>query len=523
MKSRRPPVNVPSEPLTYALRQAAQRFPEKVAVVAPESGEREWTFAELEDLSSVVAGSLAAHGVAVGNRVALWTKNSVEYILSYYGILKAGAVVCPVSTHFGERELTHQLQVTGAKALIAAEDRLAATGGVKDRLSLRVVIPEKSGEISSPGWVSFHSLLQGKERLDRSIGIDPNETLAVLPFSSGTTGLPKGVMLSHANLLSNLHQVIQAHEAGPDDIMLNQLPFFHIYGMTVLFGAAILACAKQVVASRFRPVDEFLSLFEKYRPTLFFTVPLILQEFCHHPRVPGMDWSALRYVNTGGAPLAPELQERFTSITGVPVIQGYGLTETSPTTHTVPLNKLKVGTIGTPLSLTEHKIVDPMTAEEVPQGETGELWVRGPQVMKGYYRDPEATAHALVDGWLRTGDLAREDEDGYVYIVDRLKELIKCKGFQVAPAEIEHVLHGHPDILDAAVIGEPHPELGEVPVAYVVIREGSALSPEMIIEYAATGMAKYKRLARVVLSESIPRSPSGKILRRVLKQTHVAP
>jgi len=302
--------------------------------------------------------------------------------------------------------------------------------------------------------------------------------------------------------------------------MLNQLPFFHIYGMTVLFGAAILAGARQIVASRFRPVDEFLSLFERYRPTLFFTVPLILQEFCHHPKVRNMDWSALRYVNTGGAPLSPDLQERFTSLTGVPVIQGYGLTETSPTTHTVPLNKIKVGSVGTPVSMTEHRIVDPVTTQELRPGEIGELWIRGPQVMKGYYQDSQATMQALVSGWLRTGDLARQDEDGYVYIVDRLKELIKCKGFQVAPAEIEHVLHGHPDILDAAVIGEPHPEMGEAPVAYVVIREGSSLSAEAIIDYAASGMAKYKRLSRVVPAASIPRSPSGKILRRVLKEAH---
>ncbi len=521
MKSLRPPVQVPSESLTFALRQAAERFPEKVAVIEPESGDRQWTYSKLEHLSSVLAGSLAARGVSPGDRVALWTKNSIEYVLSFYGILKAGATVVPVSTHFGERELTHQLQITEAKGLIASEDRLDQTGDVSDRLSLKVVISDNPDVAGSRGFVPFSSLLQSTEGLDRSIGIDPRETLAVLPFSSGTTGLPKGVMLTHANLLSNLHQVIQAHEVGPEDVMLNQLPFFHIYGMTVLFGAAIMASARQVVASRFRPVDEFLSLFDRYRPTLFFTVPLILQEFCHHPKVRDMDWSALRYVNTGGAPLAPELQERFTSLTGVPVIQGYGLTETSPTTHTVPLNNIKVGSIGTPLSLTEDKIVDPLTTDEVLPGGIGELWIRGPQVMKGYYQDPQATAHALVDGWLRTGDLAREDEDGYVYIVDRLKELIKCKGFQVAPAEIEHALHGHPDILDAAVIGEPHPELGEVPVAYVVVRDGSPLSPEAIIDYAASGMARYKRLSRVVLTESIPRSPSGKILRRVLKEAQV--
>jgi 4-coumarate--CoA ligase len=264
-------------------------------------------------------------------------------------------------------------------------------------------------------------------------------------------------------------------------------------------------------------VDEFLGLFTRYRPTLFLTVPLILKEFCQSPLVPKMDWSSMRHFNSGGAPLSPDIQERLAGLTGVAVTQGYGLTESSPTTHVVPLDAIKTGRIGTPLSLTEHKIVDPVTQNVVPVCEVGELWVRGPQIMKGYYNDPKASSNTLVDGWLLTGDLAKQDEDGYVSIVDRLKELIKCKGFQVAPAEIEQVLHGHPGILDAAVIGEPHPVFGEVPVAYVVVQEGSGLSGEAIIEYAAQGMAKYKRLSKVQLIDAIPRSPSGKILRRVLR------
>ena len=519
MKSVRPPVHIPDEPLTFPLRQAAERFPDKVAVVEPEAEGRQWTYRSLEDVSSVLAAALTAQGVQPGDRVALWLKNSVEYILSFYGILKARGVVVPVSTHYGEREVTHQLQVTSAKGIIMSEDRLGdAPQPEKTGVRFQIVV-HKEGPPPA-GMVSFRELLQGSERLDRSPEVDPPRTLAVLPFSSGTNGLPKGVMLTHANLVSNLHQVIQAHQVRSEDILLNQLPFFHIYGMTVLMGASILACATQVIASRFQPVDEFLDLFDEYRPTLFFTVPLILQTFTHSPRVPGMDWRFLRYINTGGAPLAPDLQERFTQLTGVPVIQGYGLTETSPTTHTNPLDRIKIGSIGTPLSLTEHRIVDPATREDLPVGEIGELWVKGPQIMEGYFNDPRSTAGTLVNGWLRTGDLARQDEDGYVYIVDRLKELIKCKGFQVAPAELEHVLLGHPDIRDAAVIGEPHPEMGEVPVAYVVLKENGSLSPRQIVEYAASGMAKYKRLSRVIFTQAIPRSPSGKILRRVLKERH---
>jgi acyl-CoA synthetase (AMP-forming)/AMP-acid ligase II len=508
---------VPSEPLTFPLRKAAKEYPEKVAVITPEAGGKKYSYQWLEENSSALAASLASLGVEPRNHIALWMKNSLEYILSFYGILKAGGVVVPVSTHYGEREVLHQLRETGVVGIIATDNLYSPVGNLISEVEgLRFIVLEGQGE-SSLGTIPFSSLLAGSDRLDRSIGIDPEERIAVLPFSSGTTGLPKGVMLTHFNLLSCLYQVVQVHEISETDVMINQLPFFHIYGMTVLMGTSIMAGATQVLASRFRPIDDFLSLFETYRPTLFFTVPLIIQEFCHHPKVLTMDWSRLRYVNAGGAILSPEVQERFTQITGVPVMQGYGLTESSPTTHVTPIGKIKVGSIGLPLSLTKDKIVDPETGAELQPREVGELWVRGPQVMKGYYNNPEATAQTLVNGWLRTGDLAWKDEEGYVFIVDRLKEVIKCKGLQVAPAEIENILLSHPDIKDAAVIGETHPEYGEVPIAYVVLQDKASLSPEAIIEYAAQGLAKYKRLAKVVFTEMIPRSASGKVLRRLLK------
>jgi acyl-CoA synthetase (AMP-forming)/AMP-acid ligase II len=519
MKLSGPAVKVPPESLTFPLRRTAREYPEKVAVIEPEAGGKEYTYQWLDENSSVLAASLAGMGVESGDRVGLWVKNSLGYILSFYGILKAGGIVVPVSTHYGEREVLYQLRETEVKGLITSDNLYAQVGNLIPEVdSLRFVALEGQGELPA-GTISFSSLLKGTERLDRSIGIDPREKIAVLPFSSGTTGLPKGVMLTHFNLLSDLYQVVQVHEVSETDVMINQLPFFHIYGMTVLMGTSIMAGATQVVASQFRPVDQFLSLFETYQPTLFFTVPLIIQEFCHHPKVPTMDWSRLRYVNAGGAILSREVQQRFTEITGVPVMVGYGLTESSPTTHVTPIRKIKLGSIGLPLSLTEDRIVDPETGTELRTRQVGELWIRGPQVMKGYYNNPDATAQTVVNGWLRTGDLAWKDEEGYVFIVDRLKEVIKCKGLQVAPAEIEHILVGHPDIKDAAVVGEPHPEYGEVPVAYVVLRDRASLSPEAIIEYAAQGLAKYKRLARVVPTEMIPRSPSGKILRRLLKNS----
>jgi acyl-CoA synthetase (AMP-forming)/AMP-acid ligase II len=517
-----PPVTVPSESLTFPLRKAAREYPKKVAVIEAEAGGKEYTYQWLDENASVLAASLAGMGVEAGDRVGLWMKNSLGYILSFYGILKAGGIVVPVSTHYGEREVLYQLRETEVKGVITSGNLYAQVGNLLSQVEgLRFVALEGQAELPA-GTIPFSSLLLGSDRLDRSIGIDPREKIAVLPFSSGTTGLPKGVMLTHFNLLSDLYQVVQVHEVSEADVMINQLPFFHIYGMTVLMGTSVLAGATQVVASQFRPVDQFLSLFETYRPSLFFTVPLIIQEFCHHPKVPTMDWSRLRYVNAGGAILSPEVQQRFTEITGVPVMVGYGLTESSPTTHVTPIRKIKLGSIGLPLSLTEDRIVDPETRVELRTREVGELWIRGPQVMKGYYKNPEATAQTVVKGWLRTGDLAWKDEEGNVFIVDRLKEVIKCKGFQVAPAEIEHILVGHPDIKDAAVVGESHPEYGEVPVAYVVLRDKAGLSPEAIIDYAAQGLAKYKRLAKVVLTETIPRSPSGKILRRILKNSPLA-
>ncbi len=511
------PVAVPLEPLTFPLRRAAEDHPQKIAVIAPEAGGKEYSYEWLDEKSSALAASLEGLGVKPGDHVAVWLKNSMEYILSFYGILKAGAVVVPVSTHYGSREVLHQLRETEAKGLITSDTLYAQMGDLLSEMKgLRFIVCESEEKLPS-GTLAFSSLLEEPKRLDRSVGIDPKESIAVLPFSSGTTGLPKGVMLTHYNLLSDLYQVVQVHEIAANDVMINQLPFFHIYGMTVLMGACVMAGATQIVASRFRPVDEFLSLFETYRPSLFFTVPLIVQEFCHHLKVPTMDWTRLRYVNAGGAILSPEVQERFTQITGVPVMVGYGLTESSPTTHVTPIGRIKNGSIGLALSLTKDKIVDPETERELGPKEVGELWVQGPQVMKGYYNDPKSTAQTIVDGWLRTGDLAWKDEDGYIFIVDRLKEVIKCKGLQVAPAEIENILVSHPDIQDAAVIGETHPEYGEVPIAYVVLHGKASLSAEAVIEYAAQGLAKYKRLTRVVFTDTIPRSPSGKVLRRLLK------
>ena len=309
--------------------------------------------------------------------------------------------------------------------------------------------------------------------------IDPAEDLAALPYSSGTTGRPKGVMLTHRNLVCNYTQFTANHKMTERDGGLNFLPLYHIYG-TMIMGGLIMAGAKQVLMRRF-DVESSLALVERHRLTLFYTVPPALLAITHHPDVEKYDLSSLRYIMSGAAPLPPEVRRRAQERTGAPTFMGYGLTETSPVTHMNPLDEdlVREESIGPPVSDLEQKVVDLEGSErELPVGETGELVLRGPQVMRGYWNAPEETARVLKDGWLRTGDIVRIDEEGYVYIVDRLKEMIKYKGFSVAPAELEAMLHGHEGIADAAVVPKPDEEAGEIPKAFVVLKDGAKEDPE---------------------------------------------
>ncbi|MGH2652437.1 MAG: AMP-binding protein, partial [Actinomycetota bacterium] len=347
------------------------------------------------------------------------------------------------------------------------------------------------------------------------VRIDPADDLAALPYSSGTTGLPKGVMLTHHNLVANLCQTVVLQHVREDEALIGVLPLFHSYGMTVVMNLSLRQGATVVTMPKF-DLEPFLRLLQDHRVTRAYLVPPIILALAKHLAVDGYDLSALEVILSGAAPLDAGLAESCAKRLGCKVIQGYGLTETSPVTHvTNDEGTGKPGSVGEVLPNTECKVVDWATGEEVGPGQDGEILVRGPQVMKGYLNNPTATANTIdEDGWLRTGDIGHADEDGFFFVDDRLKELIKYKGYQVPPAELEAVLVGHPAVADAAVIPSPDEEGGEVPKAFVVLK-GKA-TPDKLMAYVAERVAPYKRIRKLEVIEEIPKSLSGKILRRVL-------
>jgi long-chain acyl-CoA synthetase len=349
---------------------------------------------------------------------------------------------------------------------------------------------------------------------------DLERDVVALPYSSGTTGLPKGVMLSHRNLVCNHLQCTSAARMTERDVLLLFLPFYHIYG-SMLMGAAVASGATLVIMERFEPLTA-LTLTERYRVTLFYAVPPVLLALSQLPELKRFDLSSVRYVMSGAAPLPPEVARRVQEQIGLVVLQGYGLTEAAPLTHLNPVDHadlVRLDSVGWAVSDLEDRIVEIDDASRtLPPGEVGELIVRGPQTMLGYWNAPEETARALRDGWLHTGDIAHRDTDGYVYIVDRKKEMIKYKGFGIAPAELEALLHEHPAVADCAVVPKADAEAGEIPRAFVVRRPDATVTAEALMRFVAERVAGYKQVRMVTFIDAIPKNPSGKILRRLLKE-----
>jgi acyl-CoA synthetase (AMP-forming)/AMP-acid ligase II len=493
----------------YVLEQAADRA-DRAALIDGPTG-RALTYGELERGVRAFAAGLADRGFGKGDVLAVYMPNVPEYALAFHGAAAAGGSSTTVNPLYTPRELAHQLEDSGARILLTvppfldAAREAASEAGIGDV----AVIGEADGA------VPLAELLGDPDRAPE-VEIDPDADLAVLPYSSGTTGLPKGVMLTHRNLVANLCQVQASLPIEPDDTLIGVLPFFHIYGMTVIMNQGLRAGATIVTMPRF-DLEQFLELIERHGVTRAYVVPPIALALGKHPAVESRDLSSLRTIMSGAAPLGGELAEQVAARVDATVIQGYGLTETSPVTHMIrPHGENRPGSIGTPLPGTECRVVDPESGEDVEPGERGELWIRGPQVMRGYLNNPEATEATVdADGWLHTGDVAVVGADSYFEIVDRLKELIKYKGFQVAPAELEALLATHPSVADVAVIGVPDEECGELPKAYVVPANGE-IDAEELIAFVAERVSPQKRIRLVEVTDEIPKSPSGKILRRVL-------
>jgi acyl-CoA synthetase (AMP-forming)/AMP-acid ligase II len=509
-------IEIPGSDLTtFVLGEAAARGEAEALVDGP-SG-RSLTYGALAQRVNSLAAGLAARGIGKGDVVAIYMPNLPEYALVFHGVCSAGAVNTTVNPLYKAGELAYQLRDSGARLLVTVPPFLdtarEAAGEVGD-VEL-VVVGEAEGATPLAELVEMGTA-------PPAIEIDPTRDLAVLPYSSGTTGLPKGVMLTHRNIVANIEQANARIGLEPGDVVIGSLPFFHIFGMTVIMNMGLRNGAKIVTMPRF-DLEQFLELIERHRATHLFIVPPIALALAKHPAVEGRDLSSLRVVNSGAAPVGAELVEQVSERIGAVVMQGYGLTETSPVTHCNPIEpqRVKAGTIGPPLPDTECRLVDPESGEELGAGRRGELWIRGPQVMSGYLNNPEATSATIdEDGWLHTGDVAVVDDDGYFQIVDRLKELIKYKGFQVPPAELEAVLIGHPAVADAAVVGVPDEEAGELPKAFVVAEDET--SDEELLEFVAERVAPQKRIRLIERVEEIPKSPSGKILRRVLAERETA-
>lgn len=530
-----PEVDIPTSSVyDYLFERISDAELDTVALIDAKSG-RQTTYREMVARIDSFAGALAARGVGVGDVVGLLAPNSSAFAVSFHGILRAGATATTINALFTAKDIAKQLTDSKAKMLITVTPLLAQA---KEGATLAGLSPDnlvvldgagRDGTGDGAGHPNAADLLASGTAAPQ-VNFAPSSHLAALPYSSGTTGNPKGVMLTHRNLVANVAQIRPLHGMQPDDVVLAVLPFFHIYGMTVLLNAALHARARLVIMPSF-DLGEFLGNIAEHKCTIAFIAPPVAVALAKHPLVDEHDLSSLNVVMSGAAPLDADLGHAVAKRLSCKVVQGYGMSELSPVSHITPFDGGRVNmheeaplsSVGWTVSNAASKLVDPETGKEIeiPEeglSQTGELWFKGPNVMAGYLNNETATKETIDDdGWLHTGDLAQVDHKGLVYIVDRLKELIKYKGYQVPPAELEAVLLSHPDIADAAVIGVRDEEGEEVPKAFVVKQEGAELTDAQVIEFVASNVAPYKKVRQVQFIDAIPKSASGKILRKDLR------
>ena len=521
-------LDIPRISLSTILDHSADRFPENPAVIFRN---RSLTYREIRIRAAAVAAGLAEIGVRKGQRVAIMLPNCPQYIEVLFAILKIGGIVVNVNPMYVERELEYQLMDAGVSTIFSLRDFSPRLRAVQERTPLKNIIltgledafTTRGGPDSKLERETFEytDLLEKGSRLPLpNVPCDPEE-VALLQYTGGTTGVSKGAMLTHRNLIANVLQSVtwDRHAQKGRERMLTVLPFFHTYGITSCINASIYQAATIILLLRFE-VNEVLDAIDRYQPTRMAGVPTMYIALAGHPRIRESSISSIKVFSCGSAPFPMEAFKNFEELTAGKISEGYGLTEASPLAiANPPFGQRKIGSIGIPRPDTDARIVDLETGEKaLPPGMEGELCIQGPQVMKGYWNRPEETAQALRDGWLYTGDIARMDEDGYFFIVDRKKDMILCSGYNVYPRDIEEVLYQHPKIQEACVLGVPDPYRGETVKAFVVLKEGLEASPEEIITYCRQNMARYKAPTIVEFRKELPRSNVGKILRKVLRE-----
>jgi acyl-CoA synthetase (AMP-forming)/AMP-acid ligase II len=509
-RSKFPDISLPDIAFAPFISERWSEYGDKPALIDAVSG-RTLTYADLAQAVPRAAAGLAEHGFRQGEVLAILSPNIPEYAIAFHACVLIGGVVTTLNPIYTEQEIEHQLRDAGAKVLVTVPPLLQRALPAARAAGVREVFV--FGE--APGATPFARLLSSTAAVPPAL-FDPRQQLLALPYSSGTTGLPKGVMLTHANVTANILQSELTDWGNAQDVYIAVLPFFHIYGLVLILNACLRVGATLVTLPRFE-FAQFLQAMQDYGVTRAPLVPPIVLALAKQALVENYDLSKLRSIGCGAAPLGAEIMAACAERLNCTVRQGYGMTEASGVTHSclTPLSKPIAGTVGVLVASTEAKIIDVETGAALPPGERGEILIRGPQIMLGYLNRPEASASSLdAEGWLHTGDIGYADAEGQFFVVDRLKELIKFKGYQVAPAEIEALLLTHPAIADVAVIPIPDDEAGEVPKAFVV-RKGEIDAGE-VVDFVAQRLAPYKKPRRVEFVAAIPKSPSGKILRRTL-------
>ncbi|MFC4558430.1 long-chain fatty acid--CoA ligase [Virgibacillus kekensis] len=488
---------------------------------------KEITYKDLGMQTSAFAASLQQDGLQKGDRVAVMLPNCPQYVIGYYGILMAGGVVTQVNPMLVGKELEHILTDSGAETIIIYEPLLPVLNQILEKTSVkRVIKVNLDGRNTDDGLATgFTDYLKQAERPPVPVDIDPKEDLAVLQYTGGTTGRSKGVMLTHRNILTNTMQVCEyfKDEIHPgEDRYLTVIPLFHVFGMTCCMNLSVYTGSLSIMLPKFE-LEEVLETIKNLKPTSFPGVPTMYVAITSHPKAEAYGIDSIRLCNSGSAPMPGELLRTFEKKTGAKILEGYGLSESAPVTHCNPsFAERKAGSIGIGIPSTEYKIVDLEEGKtELQPGEIGEIVVRGPQVMKGYWNMPEETAHALRDGWLYTGDIARVDEDGYAYIVDRKKDLIIASGYNVYPRDVEEVIYEHPAVQEAVVVGIPDAYRGETVKAVVVLKDGHNCTEDELISYCRDNMATYKVPRVVEFRDELPKTNVGKILRRAIREETV--
>ena len=539
-------IDYPRITLVQLFEQTAARYADYPAV---SYFGRTFSYAELDRLAAQFANRLRQLGLQKGDRVMLIMPNIPQFVIAHFGILRAGGVVCALSPLLVEREIEALTRDTGAKIVVVFNSFYEKVAGLRERGVVERVIVAAPDEFlpfykrllyplkaegplpevpddPAGGIYRFRRLLRGADEQPPRVQITPDDT-AAFQFTGGTTGLPKGAMLSHFNFVANALQIrhwVQDLREG-EEVVLGVMPFFHVYGLTTTLHLTVLLGAKMALLPRFN-VQEVLETIGKERPTVFPGVPMMyvaINSAVRNSPEKARRLSSIRYCISGAAGLPVEVQQEFDRLTGGHLVEGYGLSEASPVTHANPLDgRSRAGKIGLPVPDTEVLLVDPATGDPVPTGEAGELAIRGPQVMQGYWRRPEETAEVLRDGWLHTGDIATMDEDGYFAIVDRKKDVIITGGENVYPREIEEVLYTHPKVQEAVIIGVAHEVAGQVAKAFIVPREGETLSRRDILQFCNERLAKHKVPRQVEFRDSLPKTLTGKVLRRVLQEEEAA-